>query len=57
MELSGQLHAPAVLPPGKQVPGTHCVGSWIDPQSRSERCGVQKNLLPLSGIDIRPIGR
>jgi hypothetical protein len=31
MEVSGQLHAPAALPPGKELPGTHWIGGWVDP--------------------------
>jgi hypothetical protein len=31
-EVSGQLHAPAALPPGKS-PGTHFIGGWVDPRA------------------------
>ena len=27
MELGGQYHAPAALPPG--IRGTHCIGGWV----------------------------
>jgi hypothetical protein len=30
--VSGQLHAPAALPPGKR-PGTHFIGGWVDPRA------------------------
>jgi hypothetical protein len=30
MEVGGQLHAPAALPPGKRH-GTHCIGGWVAP--------------------------
>jgi hypothetical protein len=30
MEVSGQFHGPAVLPPGKGAPGTHWLGGWVD---------------------------
>jgi hypothetical protein len=30
--VSGQLHAPAALPPGKS-PGTHFMGGWVDPRA------------------------
>jgi hypothetical protein len=33
MEVSGQLHAPAALPPGKEPPGTHCIGGWVGPRT------------------------
>jgi hypothetical protein len=29
MEVSGQLHAPAALPPRETAPGTHYTGSWV----------------------------
>jgi hypothetical protein len=32
LEVSGQLHAPAALRPGKEPPGTHCIGGWVDPR-------------------------
>jgi hypothetical protein len=31
-EVSCQLHALAVLPPGKD-PGTHWIGGWVDPRA------------------------
>jgi hypothetical protein len=44
MEVSGQLHAPAALPPGK---GSRLGG----PQSRSGRGGEEKNSQPPPGIE------
>jgi hypothetical protein len=32
MEVSSQLHAPAVLPQGKEPPGAHCIRAWVDPK-------------------------
>jgi hypothetical protein len=29
MEVSGQLHTPTALLPGKDSPGTHCIGDWV----------------------------
>jgi len=29
MDVSGQLHATAALPPGKEPPGTHWIGGWV----------------------------
>jgi hypothetical protein len=47
MEVSGQLHVPAALPPGKEplIPNEEGIGG---PQNRSERGGEEKNsqLLP-----------
>jgi hypothetical protein len=52
MEMSGQLHAPAALLPEKSplVP----TGQEAGPQSRCGRCGEEKNLSPLPGIEPRP---
>jgi hypothetical protein len=49
MELSGQLHAPAALPPGKEprYPLDRRPGG---PHNRSGRCGEEKNL-SLPGIE------
>jgi hypothetical protein len=33
MEVRGQLHAHTALPPGKQPPGTHCIGGWVGPRT------------------------
>jgi hypothetical protein len=29
LEVSGQLHAPAALPSGKESPVPHCIGGWL----------------------------
>jgi hypothetical protein len=29
MEVSGQIHAPAALPPGKEHAGKHLIGGWV----------------------------
>jgi hypothetical protein len=33
MEVSGQLHAPAALPPRERDPGTHWIGGWVGPRA------------------------
>jgi hypothetical protein len=33
MEVSGQIHAPAALPPEKGAPGTHRIGGWVGPRA------------------------
>jgi len=48
MEVSGQLHAPATLPSGKE-PGTHWMGGWVGPRA-SGHSGVEKNFWSLSGL-------
>jgi len=37
MEVSGQLHAPAALLPGKKTPGTHRTGGWVRPRRGSKK--------------------
>jgi hypothetical protein len=32
MEVNGQLHTPAALPPGKDPPGTRWIGGWVGPR-------------------------
>jgi hypothetical protein len=32
MEVSGQYHAPAALPPGKEPHSTHWIGGWVGPR-------------------------
>jgi hypothetical protein len=52
MEVSGQLHETATLPPGKEPPGKHCIGGWVDP-----RAGLDKEKLKLltpPGLELRP---
>jgi hypothetical protein len=33
MDVSGQLHAPAALPPRERAPGTHWIGGWVGPRA------------------------
>jgi hypothetical protein len=53
MEVSGQLHTLATLPWGKSLrhPLDRRLGG---PHGQSGCCGVEKNLLPLLGIEPRP---
>jgi len=46
MEVGGQRHAPAALPPGKR-PGTHCIGGWVGPRVGLYGCGKSR---PPSGV-------
>jgi hypothetical protein len=43
MEVSGQLHAPAALPPGKK-PDTLWIGGWVGPRTVLE--AVVKRKIP-----------
>jgi hypothetical protein len=46
MEVSGQLHAPAVLPPGKEPPDTNWIGGWVGPRTVLEAVVKRKILSP-----------
>jgi hypothetical protein len=35
--MSGQVHAPAALPPGERTSGTHWIGGWVDPSQSLHR--------------------
>jgi len=37
MEVGGQRHASAGLPPGKRS-GTHCIGGWVGPRAGLDGC-------------------
>jgi hypothetical protein len=50
MEVSGQFHASAALFPGKSQ-GYPLDRKLDGPQSRSGRCGEEKNLFPLPEIE------
>jgi hypothetical protein len=55
LEVSGQLHAPAALPPGKKP--QYPLDRWLGgPQSRSGNMEKWK-FLPLPGPELRPPGR
>ena len=38
MDVGGQRHDPATLPPGN-IPGTHCTGGLTGPRADLDRCG------------------
>jgi hypothetical protein len=48
MEVSGQLHAPAALPPRKETLDRRL----SEPQSRSELGSEEKNSQPLPGLEL-----
>ena len=51
--VSGQSHAPAILPPGKR-PGTHFTGGWVGPRTGLDGCGKPRpyrdSILELSNL-------
>jgi hypothetical protein len=58
MEVSGQLHAPAALPPGKGPLVPIWIGGWVGAQSRSERGGEEKSSKSLPRLEppiIQPV--
>jgi hypothetical protein len=52
MEVSGQLHAPAALPPRERAPGAHCIGSWVRPRAVLD--AVMKRKIPNSRRESNP---
>jgi hypothetical protein len=42
MEVSGQLHAPASLPPRETAPGTHWIEGWVGPGAVLEAVAKRK---------------
>jgi hypothetical protein len=50
MEVSGQLHVPVALPPGKGAPVTHWIGGWVG--SRADLDAMAKRKSPI----IAPTG-
>jgi hypothetical protein len=53
LEVSGQLHIPAALPPGEKALDILWIGVCVGPKSRYGRCGGEKNLITLPGIELR----
>jgi len=45
MEVSGEIHTPAALLPGKE-PGTHWIGGWVGPRVGLDAVAKRRN--PLS---------
>jgi hypothetical protein len=43
MEVSGQLHAPAALPPGINSPGTYYIGDWVEPKAGLDAVDERKS--------------
>ena len=41
MGVGGQRHAPAALPPRKDL-GAHCTGGWVGPRAGLDGCGEDK---------------
>jgi hypothetical protein len=54
--VSGQLHAPSALPPGKEPPRTHWLGGWVSPRAGLHDVEWRK-ILTLPGLELLPLGR
>jgi hypothetical protein len=53
MEVSSQLHAPAALPPGKELPGTHWIGGRVGLRAVLDAVVKRKILSPLQESNLR----
>jgi hypothetical protein len=49
--LSGQLHAPATLPPGKEPPDTRWIEGWVGPRGGLDDVEKRK-FLTLPGLEL-----
>jgi hypothetical protein len=56
MKVSGKLHAPLDLPPGKEPPDTQWIGGWVGLRAGLDDVEKRK-FLTLSGLELRPLGR
>jgi hypothetical protein len=52
MEVSGQIHVPAALPPGGKAPGTHWIGGWVGPRTFLD--AVVKSKIPSPRRESNP---
>jgi hypothetical protein len=55
MEVSGQLHIPAALTPGKEPPSTRWIGGGANPRVGLDDVEKRK-FLTLAGLELRPLG-
>jgi hypothetical protein len=55
MEVSGQLHAPATLPPEKEPPDTQWIGGWVGPRAVLD--AVFKRKIPSPRRESNPSSR
>jgi hypothetical protein len=46
LEVSGKLHAPAALPPEKELPDIYWIEGWVDPRTGLHDV-KRKNLAPI----------
>jgi hypothetical protein len=53
--MSGQLHAPAALPPGERAQDIHWIEGWVDPRTGLGNLEKRK-FLTLPGLELQPLG-
>lgn len=51
MKMSGQRHAPVILPGMERNLGTQSVGGWVGFRGAADTFGEEKSLLPPPGIN------
>ena len=56
MDVSGELHAPTSLLPGKNF-GVHLIGGWVAPKDSLDGFGNEKNLKSLPWCEFRAVQR
>jgi hypothetical protein len=54
--VSGQLHAPAALPPGERARGTHWIGGWVDLRAGLDDL-EKKKFFTLPGLELQFLNR
>jgi hypothetical protein len=50
MEVSGQLHTPAALPPGERGPRTNWIGGWVGPRADLDAVAKRKKKSPITAL-------
>jgi len=55
MEASGQLHAPAALPSGKESPNSRWVGGWVGPRAGLDAVAKTENPSPFQELNPKYI--
>jgi hypothetical protein len=53
MEVGGQRHSLAALPPGKL--GTNCIGGWVGPGAGLDRCGKSRTQPEFDPRTVQPV--
>ena len=54
MEVGGQRHVPAALPPGRR-PGTHFIGGWVGSMARLDGCGKSRPPPEFYPRNVQPV--